>query len=148
MKKFTNRGFTLIELLVVIAIIGILASVVLVSLNSARNKGKDARITSNVHQIRLQIESEANNNGSYAIGCLTAAANTLSSTGNCNTLKADALANGGTVAVKTNPTTGSSLTSYTAYAVYSNLTSGGYYCEDSTGLTANLAAVPSSYTCQ
>ena len=148
MKKFTNRGFTLIELLVVIAIIGILASVVLVSLNSARNKGKDARITSNVHQVRLQIESEANNNGSYGIGCLAAAANTIATTGNCDTLADDASTNGGTVEVKTTPSSGSSNTSYTAYAVYSNLTSGGFYCEDSTGLTATLAAEPSASACQ
>src|SRR4051812_38500126 len=59
MKKYT-RGFTLIELLVVIAIIGILASIVLVSLNSARNKGKDARVISDVQQLRTAFESGYN----------------------------------------------------------------------------------------
>ncbi len=52
----TNKGFTLIELLVVIAIIGILSSVVLASLNTARAKGADAAIKSNLANIRAQSE--------------------------------------------------------------------------------------------
>lgn len=51
MKGTAQRGFTLIELLVVIAIIGILSSVVLASLNSARTRARDARRESDMHQI-------------------------------------------------------------------------------------------------
>ena len=56
MTSRTSRGFTLIELLVVIAIIGILSSVVLASLNSARKKGRDARRISDVKQLQLALE--------------------------------------------------------------------------------------------
>lgn len=51
-----SKGFTLIELLVVVAIIGMLSSVVLASLNSARQKGRDARRVSDIKQLQLALE--------------------------------------------------------------------------------------------
>ena len=61
-----KRGFTLIELLVVIAIIGILASVVLASLNTARAKGADAAIKTNLANMRAQSEIAYDNIGCYS----------------------------------------------------------------------------------
>ena len=67
-----TTGFTLIELLVVIAIIGILSSVVLASLNTARGKGADAATKGDLNNIRAQAEIVYDNNASYAAVCADA----------------------------------------------------------------------------
>jgi type II secretion system protein G len=63
-KSFQKKkGFTLIELLVVIAIIGILSSIVIVSLNEARIKGRDAKRKQDLSNIMKAIELYKNDNG-------------------------------------------------------------------------------------
>jgi len=93
-SKFKNRktmpffstGFTLIELLVVIAIIGVLSSVVLASLNSARAKSRDAVRLATIAEIVKALEMYYDKNGKYPIapcaasislapGCATSLAN-------------------------------------------------------------------------
>lgn len=66
-KKYfqEGEGFTLIELLVVIAIIGVLASVVLASVNTARAKSRDARRKADLNQLRLALELYYDTNGAY-----------------------------------------------------------------------------------
>ena len=63
--KNNKKGFTLIELLVVIAIIGVLASIVLVSLNNARVKARDTRRISDIKNIQLALELYYDSNVKY-----------------------------------------------------------------------------------
>ena len=79
MKK--QKGFTLIELLVVIAIIGILASIVLVSLGGARAKARDAQRLSDVKQLALILEMESSGGSAALATCVTADADVITCTG-------------------------------------------------------------------
>ena len=65
LKGKTNRGFTLIELLVVIAIIGVLSTVVLASLNSARAKARDVRRKVDMRQMQTALELYFESNTAY-----------------------------------------------------------------------------------
>jgi len=60
-----KKGFTLIELLVVIAVIGLLASIVLVSLGGARKKARDARRQAEIKQIAIAMEMAYSDTGTY-----------------------------------------------------------------------------------
>lgn len=62
-----DSGFTLIELLVVIAIIGMLSSVVLASLNSARAKARDSRRISDLRQVQNAVEMYYHDHGTYPL---------------------------------------------------------------------------------
>jgi len=66
-EKRGQKGFTLIELLVVIAIIGILATIVLVSLNTARSKARDVRRISDLRQLALALEMYYDDNSTYPV---------------------------------------------------------------------------------
>ena len=85
----TENGFTLIELLVVISIIGVLSSVVLASLNSARNKAKDAAIKQDLRQIATLMALNYDDYGSYSN---LQAFTWLNTAGECNSVFAGAYA--------------------------------------------------------
>ena len=143
-----SKGFTLIELLVVIAIIGILAALVLVALGNARDKANDARIKSNIGQLRTLAEiiydtnSASYDNGTAGVDiCIDAAAGGTATTAQCgdantaasvNTLVDDIVDANASAAVN-------SEASATAFCVEATMLSGNIVCVDSTGITDDNA---------
>lgn len=60
-----KKGFTLIELLVVIAIIGLLSTMSVLALNSARARARDAKRIADIKQIQTALEMYYNDNNTY-----------------------------------------------------------------------------------
>ncbi|HWC57811.1 MAG TPA: type II secretion system protein [Candidatus Paceibacterota bacterium] len=155
MKKKSQNGFTLIELLVVIAIIGILASIVLASLNSARNKGTDAKIKAELSNARAQAELYYDDNTQSYSGVCTA--DSTATPGGIQNMVADAAtATGassvGTGAFSTTPPSAVCHDSADGWAAMVSLkapaTAGDGYCVDSTGASEETDTLgATSVTC-
>lgn len=142
MKKYT-RGFTLIELLVVIAIIGILSSVVLVSLNSARGKGNDAKTQAQLQQARTAAEIYYSSNGHYGAANTTADsctagmfADTISSMSTYVT--ASNYPSGTTITCRSDQTTSVAASNYAITATLSG--TNRWWCVDSAGTSREISA--------
>jgi len=76
-NKKLMHGFTLIELLVVIAIIGILATVVMLSVSRSRSKANDANRKSNVDSMTKAVQAYNTDNGSYLVSTTDPTCSTL-----------------------------------------------------------------------
>lgn len=146
-----RRGFTLIELLVVIAIIGILSAVVLASLNTARNKGADAAVKSNVQAIHTQAELFYDSNANkYNTDGTTGVAVTSCPTSGNTMFGADTTIKNAIQSAKTAAGTTSSVcymaNGGSAYFIQMPLKTSGYYCIDSTGQATTTTTVLTSGT--
>ena len=128
MINHKKGGFTLIELLVVIAIIGILSSVVLASLNTARQKARDARRISDMGQVQLALELYFDSCSQYPVsGALATLPAATESTGCAGSNQWDVfMPINPTDPVTSNQAYGYALLTTTTYCVGANLEDSGH----------------------
>ncbi|MBU6370776.1 MAG: prepilin-type N-terminal cleavage/methylation domain-containing protein [Patescibacteria group bacterium] len=134
-----KKGFTLIELLVVIAIIGILSSVVLASLNSARQKGSDAAVKAAMDSAKAQGALYYSSNNTYGTSTPLGSA---SCTGVSSLFQLDPQMKNIVSNITSNASAGnvSCIASSTAFVIFAQLSNGSWWCVDSNGNSASTSA--------
>lgn len=138
MKQTLTRGFTLIELLVVIAIIGILASVVLASLNSARDKGADSAAKANLANMRAQAELFYDNQSPNTYDAVCADSNMTDAVTSAASAQGATYTAGDTTVPSA--TVAACHDSAAGWAAQVPLNSGTSFCVDSTGVAEESAS--------
>ena len=146
-----QQGFTLIELLMVLAIMSLLMSVVLAALTSARGKGGDAAVKSNLVNIRSQAALYFSDYGDYAVESDVCTAGIFSTDLRISAAIAAAQKSGGGAAICSSSdgavTSGGTAKSWAIAVPLKTAPTPGYWCVDSLGASKQTTVlVPASLT--